>query len=339
MKTYQIRAGAGIAGLERSEAHSKPLGPTDIRVRMRAASMNARDLSFARGTFYSAPGHPLVPLVDGCGEVVEVGPEADRFKEGDRVITTYYPRWLDGAIARTKTSVSFGAQIDGTLADEMVASQESFVLAPTTLDDLSAATLSCAGLTAWNALFGAGRLKPGAKVLLLGTGGLSVWALQLAHAAGLYPIITSSQDDKLERTRRLGARATVNYRRTPEWQDEVLRLTDGEGVDLVVEVGGEGTLARSLAACRAGGTVAVIGRVAGAGGVLIEPGALIGGAKQLAGITAGSRTLLEDLVRFVDANGIAPVIDRTFAFEEAKAAYLHVEQGKHFGKVVIDVRA
>ncbi|MES2183274.1 MAG: NAD(P)-dependent alcohol dehydrogenase [Pseudomonadota bacterium] len=339
MRTYQIRAGAGIAGLERCEVHSKPLGPTDVRVRMRAASMNARDLSFARGTFYRAPSHPLVPLVDGCGEVVQVGPGVDRFKEGDRVITTYYPRWLDGPIAQAKTSVSFGAQIDGTLAEEMVASQESFVRAPATLDDHHAATLSCAGLTAWNALFGAGRLTPGAKVLLLGTGGLSVWALQLAHAAGLYPIITSSQDDKLERARRLGARATVNYRKTPEWQDEVLRLTDGQGVDLVVEVGGEGTLARSLTVCRTGGTVAVIGRVAGAGGVLIEPGALIGGAKQLVGITAGSRAMLEELVNFVDVNGIAPVIDRTFAFEQAQAAYLHVEQGKHFGKVVIDVHS
>lgn len=339
MQAYQIQAGAGIAGLERRELRSKPLGPTDVRVHVRAASLNARDLSFARGTFYSAPRQPLVPLVDGCGEVVQVGTDVSRFKEGDRVITTYYPRWLDGSIAPAKTAVSFGAQMDGTLASEMVASQESFVLAPATLDDHGAATLSCAGLTAWNALFGAGRLKPGAKVLLLGTGGLSVWALQLAHAAGLYPIITSSQDGKLERARKLGARATVNYRSTPEWQDEVLRLTDGQGVDRVVEVGGEGTLARSLKACRPGGTVVVIGRVAGAGGVLIEPGALIAGAKQLAGITAGSRAMLEDLVRFVDVNRIKPAIDRTFAFGEAKAAYAHVEQGLHFGKVVIDVQA
>ncbi|WP_454720574.1 MULTISPECIES: zinc-dependent alcohol dehydrogenase family protein [Cupriavidus] len=337
MKAYLLQAGAGSEALSMADRAPRPLGPREVRVRLRAAALNARDLAFARGAFPNPPAHPIVPLVDGCGEVVETGAEVTRFSVGERVITSYYPRWIDGEIAPARTAVSYGAQIDGTLAQELVADQEGLVRAPVTLDDRAAATLPCAGLTAWHALFGAAPFRPGASVLLLGTGGVSTWALQLARAAGLFPIITSSRDAKLERARMLGARATVNYRATPEWQREVTALTGGQGADLVVEVGGEGTLARSLQACRAGGTVVVVGRVAGGGGVSIEPGALIGGAKRLAGITAGSRAMLEDLVRFVDAAAIMPAIDKVFGFSEARAAYDHVAHGQHFGKTVIDI--
>ncbi len=337
MKTYRIKAGAGVAGLELHDRPSSALGPRDIRVQMRAVSLNARDLAFANGTFPNTPDHSLVPLVDGHGQVIEVGSEVSRFAPGDNVITTYYPHWEEGEIAPAKVDISLGVQVDGTLCEERVASEAWFVRAPAMLDVHGAATLSCAGLTAWNALFCAGGLKPGASVLLLGTGGVSIWALQLAHAAGLRPIVLSSQDEKLEKTRLLGAKETLNYRRHPEWQDEVMRLTEGQGVDLVVEVGGEGTLARSLQACRMGGKVVVIGRVAGGGAASIPPGALIGGAKQLQGITTGSRAILEDLCRFVDAHRIAPVVDRVFAFGEARAAYEHLAASRHFGKVVIDV--
>ncbi len=339
MKAYQLQSGGGIGGLQRVEQPSRDLGANEIRVRIGAASLNHRDLSFAHGHFYNPPAHPLIPLVDGCGDVLAVGSAVTRFKTGDRVITTYYPRWIDGTLSWAKTAVSFGAQLDGTLAEELVAHEDDFVSAPDSLDAVRAATLPCAGVTAWNAMFGAADLKPGASVLLLGTGGVSLWALQLATAAGLYPIVTSSRDEKLERARALGARATVNYRLIPEWQDEVLRLTGGAGVDLVVEVGGEGTLARSLKAVGAGGTVVVIGRVSGSGGVLIEPGALIGAGKRLVGITAGSRTMLEQLVHFVEVNTIVPTVDRVFPFDEAQAAYEYLEAGRHFGKVVIDVGA
>lgn len=339
MKAFQIKAGAGLAGLERVErAGREPIG-NEIRVRIDAAALNHRDLSFAKGQFYNPPGHPLIPLVDGCGDVVAVGPAVTRFKQGDRVITSYYPRWIDGSLSPGKTAVSFGAQIDGTLAQELTASEEAFVPAPRTLDAIAATTLSCAGVTAWNALFVAGAIKPGASVLLLGTGGVSLWALQLAQAAGLFTIVTSSQDEKLERARSLGASATVNYRKTPEWQDEVLRLTGGAGVDLVVEVGGEGTLARSLKATGPGGTVVVVGRVSGGGGVSIEPGALIAGARRLVGITAGSRAMLEQLVRFVDVNEITPTVDKVFPFDEAPSAYEYLEAGRHFGKVVVNIQA
>lgn len=339
MKAYQLKSGTGLAGLQLVERPSAVLGTNDIRVRSEAAALNPRDVSFAKGQFYNPPDHPIVPLVDGCGAVVEIGSGVTRFKLGDRVITSYYPRWIDGPISPAKTSVSFGAQIDGTLAEEITAGEDDFVSAPGSLDAAAAATLSCAGATAWNALFVAGAAKPGSSVLLLGTGGVSLWALQLAKAAGLFTIITSSQDDKLERARAMGASATVNYRTTPEWQEEVIRLTGGAGVDLVVEVGGQDTLARSLKATASGGTVVVVGRVSGGGGVSIEPGTLIGGAKRLAGITVGSRAMLEQLVRFVDVNRIAPVIDRTFAFDEAPAAYEYLQAGQHFGKVVIDIRA
>ena len=339
MKAYQIQAGAGVAGLERVERASREPGTGEIRVRIGAAALNYRDISFAKGQFYNSPSYPLIPLVDGSGDVVAMGPGATRFKDGDRVITSYYPRWIDGALSAYKTAVSFGAQLDGALAEELVASEDAFVLAPRSLDVAAAATLPCAGVTAWNALFVAGAARPGASVLLLGTGGVSLWALRLAKAAGLFPIVTSSRDEKLARARALGAGATINYRTTREWQDEVLKLTGGAGVDLVVEVGGEGTLARSLRATGPGGTVVVIGRVSGGGGVSIEPGALIGGAKRLVGITAGSRAMLEQLIRFVDVNAIIPTIDKIFPFDEAAAAYEYLETGRHFGKVVVDVHA
>lgn len=337
MKAYQLQAGAGIAGLTLAQLPSRAPGHKEVRVRLDAAALNNRDLSFARGQFYNPPPHRIVPLVDGAGEVVAVGEGVTRFKTGDRVITNYYPNWIDGELTAAKVSGSFGAQYDGTLAEEIVAGEEAFVAAPRTLAATPAATLVCAGLTAWNALFVAGAARPGATVLLLGTGGVSLWALQLAKAAGLRAIVTSSQGAKLDRAVALGADAVVNYRETPDWENEVLRLTEGRGVDLVVEVGGEGTLARSMKATAAGGTVVVIGRVSGGGGVMIEPGMLIGGAKRLSGITTGSRTMLEQLVRFVDINGIDPVIDHVFGFADAQAAYEHLASGRHFGKIVIDI--
>jgi NADPH:quinone reductase-like Zn-dependent oxidoreductase len=337
LKTFQLRAGEGLAGLKQRDIPSPAIGPNDIRVRIRAAAINARDLSIAKGTFPNVAQRELTPLSDGCGEVVECGPLVTRFKPGDRVVTTFYANWWDGAIAGEKVSASFGAQLDGTLAEEVVASELSFAVAPSSLDDLSASTLTCAGVTAWNALFGGAVLEPGATVLLLGTGGVSIWALQLAAASGFRTIITSSSDEKLARAKELGAHETVNYRTNPEWQKEVLRLTGGRGVDLVVEVGGEGTLGRSLEACRMGGSVVVVGRVSGGGSVPILPGQLIGGAKQLRGITAGSRAMLERLIRFVDVARLRPVIDRTFKFEDARAAYEYLEAAQHFGKIVIQV--
>ena len=223
------------------------------------------------------------------------------------------------------------------LAERVAVHEDGLVHAPAHLSDAEAATLTCAGVTAWNALFPVGRLKPGQTVVLLGTGGVSIWGLQLARAAGVRTIITSSSDEKLQRARTLGADATVNYRSTPEWQDEVLRLTGGEGAQVVLEVGGQGTLTRSIASTAMDGTVAIIGGVSGFGATAVSPRELISGAKRLAGVFVGSRRMFEDLNRVVVHSQIKPVVDRVFAFDEAAEAFQHLRDGKHFGKLVISV--
>lgn len=337
MQAYQLQSGAGVQALYRTEIPTPVPQPHQVLVRTRAAALNYRDLMYANGRYLGDGAAPLVPLGDGAGDVIAVGERVTRFKPGDRVIHAYFPRWVDGPPTPDKTPVSFGTHIDGTLAEAFVADGDALVRMPAHLDYAQAATLSCAGTTAWNALFVAGGLRPGASVLLLGTGGVSIIALQLARAAGLKAIITSSSDAKLERARALGAAATVNYRATPEWHEEVLRLTDGRGVDLTVETGGEGTLARSIAATAMGGTVAVIGVTSGMGGASIDPLALIAGAKRLAGIYVGSRAMLEDLARFTEAAGVKPLVDRVFRFDEAAEAYAYLEQGRHVGKVVVAV--
>lgn len=335
MKAYRLTPGAGLSGLERIDLPTPQPGPHEVVVRMHAAALNYRDLMFARGNYLNRGWEPLVPLGDGAGEVVATGAAVTRFRPGDRVIHSYFPGWIDGEPDPAKTAGSFGTHFHGTLAGAFVVPEQALVAMPAHLDFAEAATLSCAGTTAWNALFAAGGLQPGASVLLLGTGGVSILALQIAKAAGLRTVLTSSSDDKLARARALGADATINYRTTPDWQHEVLRLTGGRGVDLTLEVGGEGTFARSLAATRLGGTVALIGGVSGFGETTIAPLALIGGAKRIAGILVGSRAMLEALARFVEVNRIRPVVDRVFAFDAAAEAYAHLEAGRHFGKVVV----
>jgi len=253
-------------------------------------------------------------------------------------MTTFFPDWIDGPISKEKTSATYGANSDGTLAQELVVSDQALVRAPASLNDVQAATLTCAGVTAWNALFVQGNAQPGARVLILGTGGVAIWALQLSLAVGLDPIITSSSDQKIEAARSMGARALINYRTSPEWQHEVLQITRGKGADLVLEVGGEQTLPRSIAATKAGGKIVVIGGLSGFGGAKIEPHSLIFGAKTLAAVQVGSRAMLEDLANFVDQKGIEPAVAREFGFEDVALAYEYLLSGNAFGKVVIRVR-
>ncbi|WP_322039093.1 NAD(P)-dependent alcohol dehydrogenase [Burkholderia diffusa] len=337
MHAWQIKPGDGIAGLRRIDATLRPVGPTDVVVKIHSTALNYRDLMFARGDYLGIGTDALIPVADGAGEVVETGRDVTRFKPGDRVINTYFPHWIDGPPTLPKVSGSPGSHFDGVLAERFVSDETALVGIPAHLDYDEAATLSCAGITAWNALFVDGGLRPGATVVLLGTGGVSIIALQLAHAAGLRTIVTSSSDAKLERARALGADATINYRTTPEWQHEVLRLTDGAGADLVIEVGGRDTLARSVAATKMGGIVSVIGGVSGFGGPELGLLSLIGGIRKLHGIMVGSRAMLDDVVRLVDAKRIEPVVDRVFGFDEAPQAYACLQSGQHFGKVVIRV--
>lgn len=338
MKAYRISSGGNLASLHRTE--EKPvahLGPHDVRVAIHAVSLNYRDLMISEGTYLSQGKEPVIPGSDGAGEVMEVGAHVTRFRSGDRVTPTFFPHWIDGEATPVNSANPLGADRDGVFAEQVVANEDSLVRIPDHLDYLEAATLPCAAVTAWNALFVQGALEPGQTVLLQGTGGVSIHALQLAHAAGANTIITSSSDTKLERARKLGAGATINYRSNPEWHEEALRLTGGRGVDLVLEIGGRDTLNRSLLSTRMGGIVSVIGGLSG-WGTELEYFTLIRGARRLAGIFVGSRKMLEDLYRFIGHARIRPVVDRAFAFDQAREAYEYLKSGNHFGKVVVRVR-
>lgn len=331
---YSIRRGAGIGGLARVARAKSALGPNDIRVAMRAVALNYRDLMIARGDS-GVPDLDIVPASDGAGEVVEAGANVTRFRVGDRVMSVFFPDWHDGNPEPPRTVRALGGTIDGVLAEEVVGDENAWVSMPGHLDFVEAATIPCAVVTAWNALFVAAPAKPGDSVLLLGTGGVSTGALQLAKAAGLRVLITSSDEAKLDRAVALGADAAIHYRRTPDWQNEVLRLTGGRGVDRVLDIGGPDTLPRSIAAARAGGTIAVIGRLTGTGGVAIDPAALFGGSKRLVGVMVGSRAMTEDVARFMQLAGIRPVIDTLFDFAHVRGAYEYLDSAQHFGKVVI----
>jgi NADPH:quinone reductase-like Zn-dependent oxidoreductase len=337
MKTWRVPAGGQIDGLTLVDEVPAGLGPGQVRVRLAAGSLNFRDLMIVRGGYGPPVPGMLVPGSDGVGRVVETGPGVTRLAVGDRVATSFFPDWVDGPMTPQSVSTALGGGMStGTFAQEIVLSEQALVKTPEHLTDAEAATLTCAGTTAWHALFETGTVQPGDTVLLLGTGGVSIWALQLAKAAGLRVIITSSSDAKLEKARALGADETINYTHTPEWSAEVRRLTGGAGVDLVLEVGGEKTLPQSLASLRMRGTIVTIGAVSGSGGG-IPPRALIPGATRLQGVYVGPRRYHEKLAKFVAATKIRPVVDRTFAFGELKEAYRHLASGKHFGKVTVSL--
>lgn len=336
MKTWRLTPGGNADGLKLVDEPSPTPAAGQVRVRLEAASLNYRDLMVARGLYPLSGQGPLVPGSDGVGRVVETGPGVTRLAVGDRVATCFFPDWLDGRMTPASVVSALGAGRAGTFAQEIVLSEHSFVKTPAHLSDAEAATLTCVGTTAWHALFEAARIEPGSTVLLLGTGGVSIFALQLAKAAGCRVLITSSSDAKLARARELGADATINYSQTPEWSGEVRRLTDGEGVDVVIEVGGEKTLPQSLASVRLQGTIITVGAVSGmAGG--IPPRSLIPGALRMQGVFVGPRSMHEKLARFVGTAKIRPVVDRTFAFEQLPDAYRHLESGRHFGKVVLAI--
>lgn len=333
MQAYRLRPGAGIDSLECVAVPSPEPGPRQVKLAIKAVALNYRDLMIARGEAGHA-ADPVVPCSDAVGVVQATGPGVRRIKAGQRVAATFFPKWLRGSPERDSLATVFGTTVDGLLLEEVVLDEAGLVAIPEHLSDAEGAALPCAGVTAWNALFATGGLRGGQSVLLLGTGGVSISCLQLAKAAGLTALITSSSDAKLNRAATLGADHLINYRKTPEWHREVRRLTGSIGVDLVVEVGGEGTLRRSIASVRTGGTVAIVGALSGARAEL-EPLALVAGAKRLMGISVGSRAMFETLNRFVTANRLRPVIDRTFPFEQAKEAFRYLESAGHMGKVVI----
>jgi NADPH:quinone reductase-like Zn-dependent oxidoreductase len=331
MLVYEITPDTGLTRAERPDPTP---GPGQVIVRVRAASLNYRDLMVVRGTYGNKTQRKVIPLSDGAGEVVAVGPGVTRFAVGDRVAAIFMQSWLSGPPRAEYSSSALGGALDGMLAEKVALHEDGLARLPDALSFAQGATLPCAAVTAWNALFEGQRVAPGETVLVQGTGGVSIFALQLARAAGARVIVTSSSDAKLERARAMGAVATINYKSTPDWSEEVRRLTGGVGVDHVVEVGGAGTLDQSLQAVRVGGTVSVIGVLSGFGGP-VKTVLLLQKSIQLRGIYVGSRAMFDALNRALVAGAIEPVIDKVFSFDQAAEAYRHLESAAHFGKVVI----
>jgi NADPH:quinone reductase-like Zn-dependent oxidoreductase len=337
MQAFIIKAGStSLEGLQKTHRPTPKPGKGEILVRMRAAAINYRDLLVPLGAYLGGIlQQDMVPLSDGAGEVVETGPEVHRFKAGDKVAGTFFRHWQDGP-ANNDYRPSLGASVDGVLAEYVVFHQDDAVHIPENLSFAEAATLPCAGVTAWNALFVAGRpIKPGDDVLVLGTGGVSMMALQLAKAAGARVIATSSSHDKLAKAAHLGASVLINYREQPEWQEAVLTATSHRGVDCVIEVGGLGTLSRSMSALATGGKICMIGFVAGAGEA--NPQQVMRSSGNLHGIFVGNRAMFEQLNRAVEVNQIKPLIDTVFGFDDTVAAYHYLRSQAHAGKVVISM--
>jgi NADPH:quinone reductase-like Zn-dependent oxidoreductase len=307
-------------------------GAGEVLVRVRATSLNRRDLSILRGQYGRADYSGRIPLSDGAGEVVAVGPGVTRWKAGDRVMATFFANWADGRPPADRAAR--GGEIDGLLADRVVLNEDGLVRIPEHLSFEQAATLPCAGLTAWNGLTRPGLPGPDHTVLVQGTGGVSIFGLQIARAFGSRVAITSSSDAKLSRARELGASILVNYRTTPEWQQTVLQQTGGVGADRVLEVGGRDTLPRALAALAPGGHVALIGGLGGFGGD-VPAIALLQRSATAGGISVGSRAEFERFAEFVAKHRLVPVVDRMFTFDDAPAAYELMASGDHFGKIVI----
>jgi NADPH:quinone reductase-like Zn-dependent oxidoreductase len=333
MKVYEVRQ-FGIENLALVERTEPQPRANEVVIKFHAASLNYRDLMFVRGVYNPKARLPAVPFSDGSGEVVAVGANARKWKVGDRVCPIFTQAWIEGSLSIEKRRTTLGAgDLDGVLREYGAFDENGLIEIPRHLSFEEAATLPCAAVTAWNALVVSGNLKACDTVLTLGTGGVSTFALQFAKMHGARVIVTSSSDEKIERAKALGADETINYRKTPDWDKEVLRLTNGIGVDHVVEVGGAGTLSKSLNSVRIGGHVAVIGVLAGAGD--FDPRSVLMKAVRMQGILIGSRRMFEDMIRAIESTRLKPVIGKTFAFEEAPEALRFMESRLHFGKIVV----
>jgi NADPH:quinone reductase-like Zn-dependent oxidoreductase len=311
------------------------LGSHDVRVRLRATSLNYRDLMMVEGTYNPNLKLPLVPFSDGAGEIVEVGSEVTRWNVGDRVCPIFMQGWIDGELDYAKSKTTLGGDLDGCIREFGAFHEDGLVRIPVGLSYEEAACLPCAGVTAWNGLMVSGGLKQGDTVLLQGTGGVSMLGLQFAKVAGARTIVTSSSNEKLERARALGADEVINYRDHDDWVSVVLDLTGKRGVDHVIEVGGAGTLSRSMRAVRMGGHIAVIGVLAGKGDVSNVP--IFMKALRVIGVFVGSREMFESMNAAIDRGGIKPVVGRTFGFNEVQEALRFMKGGGHFGKIVVTI--
>jgi len=334
VKAVKIGATAGLDHLEIAELpEPKAPAPGEIRVRVHASSLNYHDYSVAKR---GGPAHVgRILMSDGAGVVEKVGPGVTEFNVGDRVVSTFFPTWLDGEPTEGSFATVPGDGVDGYACEVVVRPTTWFTHAPKDFSFAEAATLTTAGLTAWRALVGDGHLKAGDTVLVLGTGGVSMFALQFAKAMGANVVVTSSSDEKLARARQLGADHTINYKSVAEWGNAVLGWSDGRGVDHVIELGGPGTIAQSIQAVRVGGHISLIGTVTGYAGQ-IPTAALMIKQVRLQGLIVGSRQQQQQMIRALAATAVRPVIDRTFALEELGDAFRFQESGSHFGKICVE---
>lgn len=334
MRYFCIDKELGIDALMKREKPDPKPGHGQVLVRIRAASLNFRDLLVVSGVYSRNLPFPLIPLSDGAGEVVEIGPGVRRWKPGDRVAGTFFQEWDAGAITEDAPKSAMGGAIDGILAEYALFREGGLVRLPANLTFEEGATLPCAALTAWHCLQ-SGSLTCGQSVLTLGTGGVSLFAFLFACAAGARVIATTGSNAKAERLRQIGAVDVINYKSEPDWEKRVLELTGKRGVDLVVEVGGAGTLGKSLKAVSLGGHISLVGVLAGTGDVNPLPAVMKN--IRIQGIFVGSREMFEAMNRAIELHDIHPVIDRIFSFDEVKEAYHYLQSGAHFGKVVIAI--
>lgn len=334
IRTVYVEAGGGFDKVSVGTSEARDPGPGEITVRLRASSLNYHDLGVVSGAM--APRERRIPMSDGAGEVIAVAPDVNEFVVGDHVVSTFFPDWLAGEPTVAGFGRVPGDGIDGYAREQVTMPATAFTHSPKGYSHAEAATLTTAGLTAWRALFENGSLRPGQTVLVQGSGGVSVFALQLAKLAGARVIATSSSEEKMSRLQALGADEVINYRSDPQWGQTVLGLTDGVGVDHVVEVGGPATLAQSIDATRVGGHIAVIGVLSGVNSELPLAVALSRQVR-LQALIVGSRLHQKNFIRAIETNGLRPVIDRSFALEDIVSAFQYQASGRHFGKIVLDI--
>jgi NADPH:quinone reductase-like Zn-dependent oxidoreductase len=336
MKAMRLRQPGGLDKLYLGAAEPAAPAPGEIKVRVHASSLNYHDYLVAIGYLRTDDGR--IPMSDGAGEVLEVGSGVREYKPGDSVVSTFFPDWLNGEEGRDAMGAVPGDRTDGFACEIVTRPAHAFTRVPPGYSHVEASTLTCAGLTAWRALFVDGRLKPGETVLVQGTGGVSIFGLQFAKAAGAIVFATSSSNAKLERLRALGADHVINYREEPEWGAKIMSTTAGRGIDHILEVGGVNTLQQSMIACRTGGHIAIIGVLAGFEGTIPIVTMVQHKRLRLEGVTVGSRREQLDMIQAIEANGIKPVIDhKRFPLEALAEAFRYQESGQHFGKICVDI--
>ena len=333
MKAYQITQ-FGLENLRQVDLPKPDPGADEVLIRVHAASLNYRDLMIVRGRYDPKLHFPRIPLSDGAGEVAAVGAGVTRFQVGDRVTGLFLQNWQDGAASSEKSRGALGGDLDGMLAEYVVLPERGVVHFPAHLSYEEASTLSCAALTAWNTLHAAASIKSGDTVVIQGTGGVSIFALQFSKMAGARVLGTSSSDEKLAQAKALGLDEGLNYKQNRDWAGWVRERTGGAGADVVIEVGGSGTLSDSMKAVRVGGTIAQIGVLSGSdANFSIAP--ILMRQIRICGIYVGSRAMAEDMHRALGVAKMRPVVGKVFPFDQAPAAYRYLEEGKHFGKIVV----